>query len=269
MNSQNTSIASLPASTEKAKFDELAIQVMDAQFEVDQFEAIVASLTQKKDNYQGFLTEAQNNRAQALNNKTLADQLIQSALDLKNTSKTAYNEIAPVAEKMKLLSTGIETLTDKLIYAAAVLNTLSNEVMRKKALNPLISDDLINKINQAGNDANNAVALTLVALQSTLAAVALNMETEAAIELEYTQSVNLYETLTGGASGNAPSIGPSLDKAYRNADVYYLQAGKSLNMISEELNAAQANLNKAQVKLVALQSELAAANAALTAPLKK
>jgi hypothetical protein len=265
MNTQPVPIQPLLTPKEKAKLDELSIQIIDAQYKVEQCQAIVTSLTEKKTNYQGFLTVAQNNRAQAHDNKALADQLVQSALDLKDTSKTALGEIVLADEKTNALSANIKILIDKLIYAVTVLNRLSNDIVRKKALNPLISDQLVAMAGKASTDANNAVTLTLVALQSTFIAVASNMETEATLALEYTQAVNLYETLTGGASANTPSLRSSLEEAYHNADTCYLQTDKSCNIISQELDAAQANLNKAQVKLASLQSGLAAANAAVTA----
>ena len=206
MNTQPVPIQPFLTTKEKAKLDELSVRVMDAQYAVEQFQAIVTSLTQKKANYQGFLTVAQNNRAQAQNNKALADQLVQDGLDLKATSKTALNEIVLGDEKTKELSANIKILIDKLIYAVTVLNKLSNKIVREKALNPLISDELVSMTGKADSDANNAVALILVALQSIITAAACNMETEAALALEYTQAANLYETLTGGTSGSAPSL---------------------------------------------------------------
>jgi len=265
MNTQPVPIQPFLTTKEKAKLDELSVRVMDAQYAVEQFQAIVTSLTQKKANYQGFLTVAQNNRAQAQNNKALADQLVQDGLDLKATSKTALNEIVLGDEKTKELSANIKILIDKLIYAVTVLNKLSNKIVREKALNPLISDELVSMTGKADSDANNAVALILVALQSIITAAACNMETEAALALEYTQAANLYETLTGGTSGSAPSLRSSLEEAYHSANTCYLQTDKSYNKISEELTAAQADLNKAQIKLASLQSGLAAANAAAIA----
>ncbi len=265
MNTQPVPMQPLLTPKEKAKLDELSIQVINAQDEVEQFQAIVNSLTQKKANYQGFLTVAQNNQTRAQDNKALADQLVQGALDLKDTSKTALNKIVLADEKTSALSTNIKTLIDKLIYAVAVLNKLSNAIVRKKALNPLISDELVSMTGKASGDANNAVAQTLVALQSAFAAAANNMETAAALALEYTQATNLYETLTGGTSSSAPSLRSSLEEAYYSFNTCYLQINKSYDKISEELNAVQANLNKAEVKLASLQSGLAAANAAFIA----
>ncbi len=60
----------------------------------------------------------------------------------------------------------INSVINKLIYSAESINKLANLVVRKKAQNPLISDELVSMITTAGTDANNAVAVTLVALKS-------------------------------------------------------------------------------------------------------
>jgi hypothetical protein len=233
-------------------------EIIDAQYEVEQFQAIVSSLTEKAAACQARLTVAENNKTQVYNHKTAADQLTQSALDLQNNSETAFKEIALADDKSKTLSADIKMLTDTLIYTAEILNTLSRDIIRKKALNPLISDDLLSMTATACTDANNAVTLTLVALKSTFAAGASNIETEAALALGSQQAKELY--------ASAPILSSSLDQAYSNIDAYTLQTEKSYAMITRELNEAEASLITAQEKLASLQSGLVAANAASSAP---
>jgi uncharacterized coiled-coil protein SlyX len=253
----------MPTAADKPQIDELAIMVIEAQNEVSQLQADVASLTQKLTGYHALMTQAQNSRSQACNNKALAGQIIQSALDLKNNSKIAHDEIVHANKETGELAEDFKMLTDKLIHATSVLNIFSNTIIRQKALNPLISDELISMVTQACSDANNAVALTLVALQSTFAAASSNIATEAVLVLTQTQAIDLYNTLTDGESADAPSVRSSLDQAYFNADVYYQQIAKSCHVIDQQLNTAQADLNKAQAKLASLQSGLAAAKPAL------
>jgi hypothetical protein len=266
----------------KAELDNLLIQVIDAQHEVEQYQAIVTSLTQKSANFQGFLAVADSNRTQAGNNKTLIDNLVQNALDLKNNSDVAFDEMVLADAKTKELASKIKIVMDKLIYSAGVLNRLSNIIIRQKAMNPLISDELVSMVSTAGKDANNAVALTLVALQSTFAAEASNMEAESALALEYSQAIAFYQTLTGAVtlSSNAQanteqkaenkqiaaaSLKGLLYKAYHDAKSYYKRTDKACIIITKQLNEAVTALNTAQVKLKSLQAGLAAANAAAMA----
>lgn len=255
----------------KAELDALMLKVLDAQQEVEQFQAIVVSLTEKSGNYQSYLATAESNRAHALDNRNLLDQLVQSALDLKNNSEIAFNESMEANLQTKKVAQKIKAVTDKLIYSADVINRLYNLIIRKKALNPLISDELVSMIGDAGKDANNAVALTLIALKSVFTAEASNMESEAASSLEYLQSIKLYEMLTvdqllniapGVTDNTDASLKQLLYDAYSNAKTTYEQLHKACRMITQELNEANTSLNKAQVKLRSLQSSLAAANAA-------
>ena len=250
--------------SKKAELDNLTIQVIDAQQDVEKFEAIVTSLTDKMNNIQGLLTTADTDRSHAYNNKALIDQMVQSSLDLQNNSKIALGEMGLADLKTKTLAKNIKSVLDKLIYSAEVINKLSNIIIRKKALNPLISDDLITMIGVAGKDANNAVALTLIALKSTFAAQASNMESEAAIALEYAQSIELYKLLiTNTKLGN--SLRKLLHDAYDTAKTNYNVMEKAFKMVTGQLNSALADLNKARVKLKSLQAGLSAANAAALA----
>jgi len=248
----------------KAELDALTIKVTDAQYEVNQFQAIVISLTSKVSNFQGYLALADAARTETLNNKNLAKQLIQSAGELRGDSKIAFDEMEAANTKTKQLSAGIKQVIDELIYTAEMLNRLATVVTRKKALNPLISDELVSLIATAGADANSAVALTLVALKSTFAAEASNIESVGAIGLAHTQAKDLYETMTEELNKVKP-LKTLFDHAYTRAKDNYKRMEEALAIATAQLNESTANLNSAQVKLKSLQSGLAAANAAALA----
>lgn len=264
----------------KADLNALIIQVQDAQYIVDQNQAIVTSLTEKLNNFQNFLAIADAKRTQALNNKNLVTQLAQSSKDLQSNSQTAFNEIVAADEKTKNLAIKVSDVMNKLIYSAEVINKLASFVVRKKVLNPLISDELISVLTTAGTNAKNAVALTLVALQSTFAAQATTIESEQAMALEYIQTMDLYQAITGikpVPHAKIPRIAPVtikkssvplntlLHNAYTEAKSNYELAYDALNLTTRQLSNAQAQLNKSQVTLGSLQAGLAAANAAALA----
>ncbi len=70
----------------KAELDALTTMVTDAQFDVQQYQAIVNSLTEKSQNFQGFLSAAEANKQLALSNKNTVDSLVNAALDLRENS---------------------------------------------------------------------------------------------------------------------------------------------------------------------------------------
>lgn len=289
--------------SKKAELDMLTRQVIDAQLELEQQQAIVNSLTAKSTQFNAYLVTAGNNKSHALANKEQVIQLVQSATDLLGNSKTAFSASVKADSKTQELATVMKDLIDKLIFSAEVVNKLANVIIRKKALNPLISDDLVKMAAIAGADANTAVSLTLIALQSAFTSQASSLETESASVLEYIESINLYKTLTGKVeelSGGPEKLqfpessgafefvkiykefegvsirfvdGPDtnksllalLSKAYDMAVADYNEALVSNNATTAQLAVATSNLIKAQNNLSSLQAGLAAANAAALA----
>lgn len=281
----------------KEELDALTLQVLDAQQQVDQYQAIVASLTAKLSSFNAMLATADANRTGALNNKNTVDQVVQNYSDLLNASTNAFTAMAMADQQTKQLTQHISKLINKLIYSAEVINKLGTYVVRKKATNPLVSDELVSLLATAGTDANNAVALTLVALKSVFSAQASSMESEAAFALEYVQAQTLYYTITGTSPQTkslplkpasvvkkdakdpnlvnllpAPSEAEErkslqglLHEAYDTAVDNYKKMSKAVELTQQQLNSAQISLNEAQSNLQSLQLGLAAGNAAALA----
>jgi hypothetical protein len=261
----------------KGILNALAQDIIDAQYEVNQLQTSVNSLTEKSIEYQNFIALAETNKASALNNKNTIDQISEHILDLKNSTEVTFNEIVNASIKTKILATQIKSTLDKLIYSADLINKLVNLIVRKKALNPLISDELISILNKTCTDANNAVALTLIALQSAYASQASTIEAEAALTLQYSQSMALYQFVTGkkplhenelqdnNLLFSKSGLIPFFYKAYDEAQNYFEQMQEANTSTNLQLNNANAQLSKAEVKLKSLQSALLAANAASNA----
>lgn len=259
----------------KQELDELSQKVLNAESSVEQLEAIVSSLTTKSNKLQADLATAETNKAKALSNKDLVNEVVENLLALKNNSEITFNETVLAESKIKTVSKEVSNLIDKLIFSAEIINKLGNLVVRKKATNPLISDELVTMVTTASADANNAVALTLVALQSVFTAQATTKESEAAVALEMLQAVKLYEFVIGQETvddiesdvplSTATSIKGLIDAAYKINENMYNQALAASNDTIKQLNNTKRELSKAQTNLSSLQSALAAANAAALA----
>ncbi len=270
--------------TEKKKqeLDRLTQEVLNAQGSVEEYEAIVNSLTQKLTKLQTELASAKTNKDQALSNKNSIDTVVDNAKNLLKNSEIVVGEISQANGDIRETAIQANSLINKLIYSAEIVNKLANLVIRKKASNPLISDELITLVTQAQTDANNAVALTLVALESVFASQATTLESVAAVELENEQVNTLYKLLTDGdidlkqtseTDGSSTavtdmknnSIKSYLYEAYTITEAMYNELLTAVNDTTNQLNSAAASLSNAQVKLASLQAGLAAANAAALA----
>lgn len=255
----------------KAELDHLTEEVLDAQYEVEQFEAMVSSLTEKSTKFTALLADAEAKKNQALTDWNLAKDTLSDLTDLKSGSTIALEEMSETDDKVDELTINLTQMIKELIYSAEMIEKLSNLVVRRKTQNPLISDELITVLATAGKDANNAVALTLAALKSTYAAQSSNKETESAATLEFMQALKLLEVFSGTDNDGQPSSNQKgslfylLHMAYKNAKHKYDEAHEANILTTKQLNEAQSGLEKAETKLKSLQAGLAAANAAALA----
>lgn len=129
---------------------------------------------------------------------------------------------------------------------SAIVNSLQSLDIEEQDLNSQVNVAMFTLYHAQGatiaTDANNAVALTLVALQSAFVAQATEM-------------------LTRYANADPAALQQLFYHAYAVAKKNYAIAEKANFTTVKQLNMAKATLNTAQVKLKSLQSGLAAANA--------
>lgn len=251
----------------KRTLDSLTIQVLNATDEVSQLQCIVNSLTEKLATYQSFLTQADTNKTQSQSNVNLMNTVVKNARNLKDNSEIALSEIILANSKTKNVAQNTTSVINKLIYTAEMINKLAGLITRKKAQNPLISDQLITMITTAGTNANNAVALSLVALNATFTAQSTNKDVLNTAALESLQSIKLYDKLIDDKKTNSSnlSLNTLLNNAYNVAVIEFNKMQNAYNETLKQLNLKTADLNKAQINLKSLQSGLAAANAAALA----
>ncbi|NOQ72949.1 MAG: hypothetical protein GQ574_13150 [Crocinitomix sp.] len=250
----------------KAELDALSLSVINAQEKVVQLQSVVTSLTDKSNTFKADLSASADNLTVATQNQSDLADIINTANNLKNNSKIAFNEVDLADGQTKTLAIQVRNSMLELIYSAEVIDKLQNLITRKKALNPLISDDLVKMIAKAGTDANNAVALMLVALNSTFTAQASVIEARAATGLELGESVSLYQSVSEPADKtDLAKIWNLINIAYENAKARNANAADGVNDLTKQLNNANAHLMQAQIKLQSLEAGYAAANAAALA----
>ncbi|MEO9531956.1 MAG: hypothetical protein ABJG68_07485 [Crocinitomicaceae bacterium] len=255
----------------KAELDLLTEEVIDAQHDVQQFQAMVTSLSEKSAKFDGLLDAAKAKRDQSLTNWNLVKDIKTDIKDLIKGSEIALTEMSQTDVKVDNLTVDLTQMIKELIYSAEMIDKLSNLVIRKKTQNPLISEELISVLSEAGKDANNAVSLTLIALKSTYTAQSSNKETESSATLEFMQAVKLYETLTGedlegkALTNSKKCLYSRLDSAYKDSKEEYKEARAANDLTTIQLDEAKLGLEKAETKLKSVQSGLAAANAAALA----
>jgi hypothetical protein len=248
----------------KVQLDHLSDEIVDAAFLVDQNKAIVRALTVSLSKFKDYFAKADANRTIALQNKNKVKSTEQQVKYLQTISTQTAGKTQMAKGAMADLTQQVREVVNKLIYAAESINKLCILINRKKAKNPLISDELISIVATTGSDTNTAIALTLTAMKSTFTALASMMEAHAASELEAQQVKELYQLISEG-SGENYSLSDLIESAYEQADQEYDKYRSAVEITSTQLDEAQANLTTAESKLVSLQAGFNAANAAALA----
>lgn len=262
---------------EKAQLDFLTSQVVEAQYEVNQQQANVDALESKSGQFNAFLAEADANKQTALANLNLARDIDASINSLSNSTALAQKQSDKACAATTGVSAEVATLINKLIFAVEIIDRFGQIVNKQKSSNPLIPDSLISCIAKASTDANNAIALTLTAMQSCYAAEATSLRAQKGIDLQTIQMSNLkaqFENLdpdtpddtSAAANANVTPFGTGLlalsKQAYAIFDEKYQQALADNNMVNKQLAHAQQMLVKATTSLNSYQAGLAAATAA-------
>jgi len=263
--------------TEKARLDLLSSQVADAQYDVNQQQANVDALQSKSSQFNAFLAEADANKQTALANLNLARDIEASIKSLWSSTGLAKKQSDKASLAVSNVSANMATLINKLIFAVEIIDRFGQLVNKQKSSNPLIPNSLISCITKASSDSNNAIALTLTALQSCYAAETTTLRAQQVIDLQNTQIGNLKtqfensvttsrDKLVAEADGIYTPLGVGLlalsQQAYATFEQKYQQTLADNNMVNQQLAYAQQILAQATTKLRSYQSGLAAATAA-------
>lgn len=266
------------ADQKKAELDLLSAQVNQAQYAVAQQQVIVNSLVAKSNQFNAFLTQADADQATALSNFNLVKEVMSSVKALVAGAKLAHHQTDAAAEGILKVSARMAELINKLIFSVEIIDKLAQLINKQKSINPLVPDSLITFLSKATSDANNAVALTLTALQSCYAAEATLLESKSVMKLGDGQANELKDKMEQGWNSqkeckhvaecncgftdSSDGIVALLSHAYRTASANYQDALQDNNSVTKQLTYAQEQLAAATTMLNSYQSGLAAATAA-------
>lgn len=251
----------------KAELDAMLIQIINAQAKVDEKQTILNSLSTKVQVFSQYLKDAETNRTTALSNlefvlkiksevENLEAQADFTQITVRNASEFSYELISKLSDMVR-----------QLVFAAEVVNKFSNAIVRKKALNPLISNELVELSATMGKDANTAVALSLTALKSAYTANLNSLDAQSTIML----SKSLLDKFVGKLNTSIEMI--SIDNGLVTVlkDIYagtkenYQQKLDANQSVLKQFSNARTIYDAAASRLASLQAGYAAASAAALA----
>jgi chromosome segregation ATPase len=252
-------------SIKQQEVDRLSDEVLNAQYEVDQLQANVTSYTQKLSVFEGLLAETEAQKEKTSANVDLLNTVIQQVSDLEKNTSSSVEEIAEVDSNIQDLTDQVNNLVNQLIYTVELVNKASDSVVKKKAVNPLIPDDLATMMAAACKDANTAVALTLTALKSTIEAASTTTSANPLVALINHTTSTLKEEVVGPYSSTRrqQSLKEMIYQADDEAKSEYNTLLTANKEIKDQLELENDELEKAQNRLEKLKGRLSAAQAAL------
>jgi hypothetical protein len=256
----------------------LNAQVQQAQYLVAQQQAIVTALTAKSAQFAGYLAQADSDQAAVLATLNLAKDAMTSVAALATSFSTAAGQAGSAAQGATDVAAGMATLIGKLIFSVEIIGKVGQQVNKQKTINPLVPDSLVTYLANAATAANNAIALTLAALQSCYVAEATQLAASGTIALGSKQARDAKKRMGQGwdersqaplqtaptisLGGDGDGVLALLGYAYQAAVKQYSQALWDNNSVTRQLQHAQGKLADATVKLNSSKAGLAAATAA-------
>jgi len=256
-----------------AEIVRLAEQVTLAQNRVNLKQAIVTAMQAKSTQFASYLSQASDNKATALANY----QLCKDAMSRVRILAGNFNKASEQACKAWAVASDVAAvnakLIRKLIFTVEFINTVSQKLDKQKVLVQLVPDQLFVVMGKAVNNANNAVAKTLTALQSAYVAESTLSESKGIIDKAQKQAEQLRTSMQKGWNPHTdtPEQGPHEDdtgllahmhQAYLDAAHSYHRAMLNNESVTRQLTFAQSDLADATMQLNSYQAGLAAATAA-------
>lgn len=259
-----------------ADIEGLTNAVAVAQYEVDELNSIVTSLTAKQTQFSALLSKAESDKNTALSNYNQVKVVANKVATLRQYSSSIAAQMASALQtddetpnvycKVNSTAKTMSVLIEKLIFSVDVIEKLSGFVNRQKAANPVIPDELVSILGQATSDSNNAVSLTLKAMQSAYSSVYYADDVSSVSGLEMQQAEKLNEIL---GNEQQDKKNPSSNTLFSQIHIMYDVACDSYDhaltasaMATSQLEHAQSNLATATTALTALKAGLEAAKAA-------
>lgn len=271
------------AERKNATRESLVRLVTQSQFEVAQKQVIVTALQAKAAQFGQYLADADADRHAALATLNAGKDALRNGGSLAVNMKTASAKCAAAADGAGTVSADIATLVGKLILAVERINKVGQQINRQKSNNPLVPDRLVEQVSSAATAADQAVALTLTALQGCYMAEATLVESREILSLGARQSQDLEARMRDGwdpqsgkvthladarfdlADGAGVGVVALLQQAYDDAQARYEAALASTDVVTRQLAHAQLQLDDAAIMLESYQSGLAAALALCSA----
>jgi len=209
-------------------------QLAEDQYQQEKLKRDINSLTYELRALNSLLDRVTSDKSQILSIQKQYEQILQDSRALKQLSSDCLNNINSANRRSIAIAKETKDLVDHLMYSSDLVTKLANLIVRKKALNPLISQELITQVIQSTKDTDKAIALSLITLKSSFTAESACLSSQAALSLINEECNTLYKLLTDSNS-DKHSLKAQLEESILSASTKRTQIAQAIQQISAEL----------------------------------
>ena len=244
----------------------LVRQVNEASTIVSEATAKYESFSNKASAFQTLFTQRTNDLAVAENRWQLFLALKSSLLALKDTASSS-NEVAVVSyNAIRKMIRKWENVMTHTLEAADAINLASDLINKRKAVNPIISNDLVNDAKIAAANAVTVVKQVIDALTAALNSLSSSNKANNTTELTEMYIDIAISVLLSDKRGDVASV-EGLQDLVMSPEAAHKPLEDSLNRDLQEarkkMNDARTASNKAAKEMATAKEELDTANALL------
>lgn len=222
-------------------------EVKNTKEEIDLLEVTVSDLSKKAVwmQHKQIKTRTYGNSILECRNNLL--QLIETVNDLNNNENSIGLEVVAANTKINQLTKMVDELLKKLLFTIALVNKLSTAIIRKKALNPLISDDLLKSMSIITENSSLAADASLLALQHTFNSLLASNEL-VAITKQAQLHLSDYYRLLADDKKKQMSLSYLVNSEEKETQLQEQQLIKDLNLLQIQIEKTNQELAKARLK---------------------
>ncbi len=244
-------IAPKLADTKKSKasdkLNSFIKEVQNTKEEIDLLEATVSDLSKKAVwmQHKQIRTRTYGNSILEYRNNLL--QIIETVNDLMTNESILRLEVIAANKKINQLTKVVDELLKKLLFTMELVNKLSSTIIRKKALNPLISDDLLRSVSIIAENSSLAVDVSLLALQYTFNTLSASNEL-VAITKQTQLHLSTYYRLLADDKKKQMSLSYLINQEEKETQQQEQQLIKDLNQLQIQIEKTNQELAKVSIK---------------------
>lgn len=248
-----------------AEINRLKTEVTAATRKTETSRAALEAAIIKSELYGGLLVNAQARLNTATEELYQSSRAAQNLESLEQSDKMAVEVVNETRERINTLIAQVQAVANTTLNAASSISEMSRLIIDRKASNPLISSELVNRAQAALEASNRTVTLiinTLTSVTNALSTAGQAADTAKIVEAEI-EALKLK--LVEGSNGLADKtpIKPRVEQKYNKMRYVENETQQGAKQAKDQQLASQDNLIVATNQLQKAQAALSAAEAAI------